>query len=121
MILLDELLSKDKRFPFEAYMLINDGLQYAYKMTGRKEQITALQLLEGIRRLMAERYGPLAKMVLNSWGIFTTDDIGEVVFNLYEAGLMVKTNTDRIEDFHAVYDFDQAFINDYAFTNTIIP
>lgn len=100
-------------------MLINDGLQYAYKMTGRKQPIIAHQLLEGIRRLMAERYGPLAKMVLNSWGIFTTDDIGEVVFNLYEAGLMVKTSADRLEDFHAVYDFDQVFIKDYAFINII--
>lgn len=102
-------------------MLINDGLQYAYKMTGRKERITALQLLEGIRHPKPERYGPLTKIVLNSWGIFTTDDIGEVLFNLYEADLMLKTNADRIEDFHAVYDFDQAFINDHAFNNTIIP
>ncbi|MGQ9678420.1 MAG: Minf_1886 family protein [bacterium] len=121
MILLNELLNKDKRFTLEAYLLINDGLQYAYKMTGRKERINAFDLLEGIRRLMTERYGMLAKTVLNTWGIFTTDDIGRVVFNLYEAGLMVKTNTSRQEDFHAVYDFDQTFIKDYAINDTTIP
>lgn len=117
MILLNELLQKDKRFPLEAYLLINDGLQYTYKMTGRKEHITALELLEGIRRLMAERYGPLAKMVLNSWGIFSTDDIGQVVFNLIEAGLMVKSETNRLEDFHAVYDFDHAFTQNSAISD----
>ncbi|MCL6465510.1 MAG: hypothetical protein K6T77_01995 [candidate division WOR-3 bacterium] len=114
MILLDELLRRDKRFPLEAYLLINDGLQYTYKMTGRKEHITPAELLEGIRRLMVERYGPLAKMVLNSWNIFTTDDIGQVVFNLLEAGLLVKTAFGRLEDYHAVYDFDRAFVKDYV-------
>lgn len=113
MILLNELLKKDPRFPLDAYLLINDGLQYAYRLTGRKEHITARELLESIRQLMKERYGQMAKTVLNSWGIFTTDDIGRVVFNLIEAGLFLRSNTDRLEDFHAVYDFERAFVADY--------
>ncbi len=117
MILLSELIKKDPRFPLDAYLLINDGLQYAYKITGRKDHITAHELLEGIRQLMLKRYGQMAKMVLNSWGIYTTDDIGQIVFNLVNAGLMVKRGNERLEDFHGVYEFEQAFVDGYVITD----
>ena len=55
----------------------------------------------------------MAKAVLNSWGVRTTDDFGAIVFNLVDAGLMFKTEEDRIEDFHAVYDFDDVFVRSY--------
>lgn len=120
MVLLHELLKRDPRFSVDAYMLLNDGLQYAYKLTGRKDQITARELLEGIRRLMAERYGPLAKSVLNSWGIFSTDDIGQIVLNLVEAGLLPQSPNHRPEKFHAVYDFEQTFVRDYEITGSTL-
>lgn len=112
MILLNELLKRDPRFTIDAYLLINDGLRHAHQVTGKKSHITAQELLEAIRRLMSKRYGPMAKTVLNSWGIFSTDDIGEVIFNLVNAGLMLKEEADPIENFHAVYDFDTAFVEE---------
>ncbi len=114
MILLNELIKKDPRFPLDAYWLINDGLQYTYRLTGKKEHITAHELLEGIRQLMLKRYGQMAKTVLNSWRIYTTDDIGQVVFNLVNAGLMVKRENETLQDFHAVYEFEEAFVEEYS-------
>jgi uncharacterized repeat protein (TIGR04138 family) len=51
----------------------------------------------------------MAKVVLNSWGLRKTSDFGEIVYNLIEIGMMKKSKTDRREDFDNVYDFDQAF------------
>ncbi|MEO0070087.1 MAG: Minf_1886 family protein, partial [candidate division WOR-3 bacterium] len=113
MILLNELLKKDPRFTIDAYLLINEGLRYVHQVIGKKSHVSAQELLEAIRRLMSKRYGPMAKAVLNSWGIFSTDDIGEVVLNLVNAGLMLKEEADPIENFHAVYDFDTAFVEEY--------
>lgn len=50
----------------------------------------------------------MARAVLNYWGLHTTADFGAVVYNLIKAGLMSRTDDDRIEDFNAVYSFDDA-------------
>ena len=49
--------------------------------------------------------GYLAKHVLNHWGVRSTGDFGEIVFNLIEIGQMRKTPDDRREDFDDVFDF----------------
>ena len=53
--------------------------------------------------------GYMAKTVLNSWGIHSTADLGEIVYNLIQVELMKKSDTDRREDFDDVYDFDEVF------------
>ena len=57
--------------------------------------------------------GLLARTVFRMWGINRTDDFGELVFNLVEAGLMSKTDEDSRKDFHAVYDLDEALVRGY--------
>jgi uncharacterized repeat protein (TIGR04138 family) len=47
--------------------------------------------------------------VLNSWGLFTTGDFGEIVYNMIRAGLMRKSRTDRREDFDDQFDFAEVF------------
>ena len=53
-----------------------------------------------------QQYGMLSKNVLNEWGVRSTADFGEIVFNLIEIGQMKKTDSDRREDFENVFDFD---------------
>ena len=55
----------------------------------------------------------MAKTVLNNWGIRSTGDIGEIVFNLIRIGQMRKTATDRREDFDDVFDFDTALRKEF--------
>jgi uncharacterized repeat protein (TIGR04138 family) len=102
---LDDVVARDSRYRPEAYVFINEALQHAQKMVGRKGHVTGRELSVGCRRLALERYGRLAKAVLNSWGLQATDDFGRVVYNLIRAGLMSKTEGDSIEDFHALFDF----------------
>ncbi len=74
-----------------------------------KRHVTGPQLCEAMRRYAHVQYGYLAKQVLNHWGITSTSDFGEIVFNLIEIGQMKKTTDDRREDFNDVFDFDDAF------------
>uniref|UniRef100_A0A7C4CC14 Uncharacterized protein n=1 Tax=candidate division WOR-3 bacterium TaxID=2052148 RepID=A0A7C4CC14_UNCW3 len=113
MELLQDVVERDRRYKLEAYLLVNDGLQHTLKQLETRRHVSGRELLEGIRVLVLERYGRMAKAVLNSWGLFTTDDIGNVVYNLVDAGLMAKTETDTLAEFHAVYDFEEAFVRDY--------
>ncbi|MCX7726020.1 MAG: hypothetical protein N2053_04135, partial [Chitinispirillaceae bacterium] len=61
------------------------------------------------------QYGPLARAVLKEWGINTTDDIGNIVYNLIDIGIMSKQEEDRKEEFHNVINIDEYFINQEYF------
>jgi uncharacterized repeat protein (TIGR04138 family) len=119
-----ELLRHDRRYHFDAYVFVFEALRYAQKNMGLgaaaesdpddpedepERHVSGQQLCEAMRRYAHEQYGYLAKQVLNHWGITSTGDFGEIVFNLIEIGQMRKTADDRREDFDDVFDFVEAF------------
>ena len=89
--------------------------------TGRRRRrqaerhVSGQQLCEAARVYGLQQYGYLAPTVLATWGIRRTADIGEIVFNMIEIGQMRKTRSDKREDFHGIFDFDEAFSRDLAF------
>ena len=66
-------------------------------------------MLLGVREYALSQFGPMARRVLMEWGITSCEHIGEMVFLLVDAGLLGKTEEDRIEDFKKGYDFKEAF------------
>ena len=48
-------------------------------------------------------------LVLNSWGIKTTRDFGEIVYLMIRHKWMNAQPTDSIDDFNDVYDFKTVF------------
>ncbi|MBN2379703.1 hypothetical protein JXM67_07875 [candidate division WOR-3 bacterium] len=107
---LQSVVNRDKRYRLEAYVFVIQALyrrmQNLKENTGERRHLTAVELLEGIRELGWERYGRLAKEVFEHWGVRATDDFGEIVFNLIEAGEFTKTDEDKREDFNAIFDFE---------------
>ena len=128
------LLKTDRRYKAESYAFVYETLDYAQRvlhlgkaaknepipkevMAGHAElpesepshHITGQDLCVAARDYALLQYGPLAKMVLDSLGIHSTDDIGEIVYNLIDIGMMRKTSEDRREDFNNVYNFETAF------------
>jgi len=81
-----------------------------------QRHVTGQELCEAIRRYALEQYGYMAKTVLNSWGVYSTGDFGEIVYNLIRIGQMRKTPQDRREDFDDVYQFDTAFESEFRIT-----
>jgi uncharacterized repeat protein (TIGR04138 family) len=103
------ILNKDKRYDPEAYSFIMTSLDYTMKKLKRKGHVTGQELSEGVKDYCLDQFGPLARLVLEKWGIKSTNDFGEIVFNLINSGLLGKTEEDRKEDFHNRYDFKEAF------------
>ncbi len=107
------ICARDRRYAPEAFLFLHDGLLRTLKKIQAKEQksrqISGAELAHGLRAAALEQFGPLSLTVLGRWGIRTTRDFGEIVFALLAAGLLGKTEEDRIEDFDDVYDFEQAF------------
>ncbi|HPF98670.1 MAG TPA: hypothetical protein PLE77_01280 [Kiritimatiellia bacterium] len=108
------ILEEDKRYDEHAYHFLRESLDFTIKMLGKPQAGTArhvsgVELLEGVRQHALKEYGPIAQTVLARWGIRRCEDIGEIVFNLVDKGVLGKTEEDRKEDFAGGYDFDEAF------------
>jgi uncharacterized repeat protein (TIGR04138 family) len=120
---LAKALQRDRRYHRDAYFFVFEALRYAQEQLGltprasdeesgseeEERHVTGQQLCHSIRDYAAKQYGGLAKCVLNHWGIKSTGDFGELVFNLIAVGQMRKTDSDRREDFESVFDFEEAF------------
>lgn len=104
-----ELTRKDPRYAFQAYCFLFEALEHTVRAMSERRHVTGQELSAGIRELALQQFGGLARMVLGGWGIFRTEDFGEMVFHLVDAGLMGKTESDSKEDFRGVYDFEEAF------------
>jgi uncharacterized repeat protein (TIGR04138 family) len=122
---LAEIVRRDPRYAYEAYEFVFDALAHSQKLLGRvpprgtgpateaNHHVSGPELLEGIRDLALREFGLMARIVFRLWGINRTDDFGEIVFNLVEANLMSKTDTDSRRDFHDLFDLDQALLQGY--------
>jgi len=130
---LEELVRRDPRYAYEAYEFVFAALAHTQKLLGRVPQepaeepaeepsdesvavehhVSGPELLDGIRDLALREFGLMARTVFRMWGIESTGDFGEIVFNLIEANLMSKTEGDSRADFVGVYDLDQALVHDY--------
>lgn len=105
----EEIIKKDPRYKYDAYVFVMEALWFTQNKLKRKGHVTGRELSEGIRNFAIEQYGPMAKAVFKHWGIRTTEDFGEIVFNMVENGLMSKTEKDSRNDFKNIYGFQEAF------------
>jgi uncharacterized repeat protein (TIGR04138 family) len=126
-----KLLKRDRRYKLDAYRFVREALDYAHRELRmgqpqpskpseqpQEAHVTGQQLCEAIRQYAVEQFGLMAKLVLNHWGIRSTGDFGEIVYNLIEINEMKKSQSDRREDFDDVYDFDTAFVRDFEITKS---
>lgn len=104
-----EIINKDLRYKADAYEFVMQSLWFTQKKLKRAGHISGKELLEGIKDFALEQYGPMAKTVIRHWGINTTEDFGEIVFNMVNSGLMRKNEEDSCKEFKNGYNFDKAF------------
>jgi uncharacterized repeat protein (TIGR04138 family) len=124
---LNELVRRDPRYAYEAYEFVFAALAHTQKMLGRVPpppdlggeapekdyHVSGPQLLAGVIDFARREFGLMARTVFLLWGINSTADFGEIVFNLVEANLMSKTAEDNRRDFENVFDLDRVLVEDY--------
>ncbi len=123
------VLARDPRYSIQAYAFVFEALEYTKKTeeagAGRapgpaagpprqSQHVSGRELCEGARRLALDNYGLMALTVLSLWGIRSTSDIGEIVFNLIASGDLEKTPSDSRADFDNVFDFETSLQRDYV-------
>ena len=113
---LEQIAREDTRFSLPAIRFVYEGLGYtAKKVTDKPKHVSGQTLCEGLRKLAIEKWGRLAILVLNTWGVKTTRDFGEIVYLMIKHKWMSAQPTDSIDDFNDVYDFKTVFKDQFEF------
>jgi uncharacterized repeat protein (TIGR04138 family) len=112
---LDKLFKEDSRYHVEAYVFLRDALEATLKRRKKtRKEISshagAAELLEGFRIHGLQEFGPMAITVFEQWGVRSSEDVGNMVFNLVRVGVFGKTDEDTLESFRGGYDFADAFV-----------
>ena len=95
----------DSRYKLNAYEFVLNGLDFYMNVIGEKRHITGQEFSMALLRFAHKQYGPLAKSVLNKWGIEATEDFGNIVYNLIMIELLSKQPQDSLDDFIGIVDF----------------
>ena len=110
---LDRLRSANPRFHEKAYFFLLAALHSVIQGLQEPRHISGRELSEGVRALALDRFGPMARTVLEHWGIHSTEDLGDIVFALVDCGILIRRDEDRREDFRDLFDFEEAFEANY--------
>ena len=111
--IIEQISERDFRYKEEAYFFVMEALSYTQRRFNCPKHVTGEELLEGIKDLLLDKFGPLTLTVLKYWGIKSTEDFGHIVFNLVANRVLSKTEEDNIENFRNGYNFDEVFIQGY--------
>jgi uncharacterized repeat protein (TIGR04138 family) len=114
---IEALAAEDSRYAAEAYHFVFDCLDFVLEREAEAlgtripadQHVSIPKLLDGLRAYALHEYGPLARLVLERWGLYRTEDFGEIVFGLVAHGLLNKQETDRRTDFRNGFNFREAF------------
>ncbi len=115
--IMERIRLRETRFDEQAYLFVLSALEFSQSKLDARRHIAGSELAHACRDLALDRYGVMARIVLEHWGINSTSDIGDIVFTLVDLGFLLSQPNDTREDFAEVYDFSSAFENDYPWTS----
>ncbi len=101
------------RFRAPAFLFVLRCLEHCRRQLQRAGHVTGRELVSAAREVALAEFGPMAKTVLNDWGITTTEDIGTIVFLMVDENLLSKTEEDTLDDFRDGFDFETEFVRNY--------
>jgi len=116
---LARLRRRNPQYSESSYLFLLAALHRCMRGLDRPRHVSGEELAGSARELALEQFGPLARTVLEHWGIHSTVDLGEIVFLLVESGVLVKDPGDSREDFHGLYSFEEAFEKEYPWGATV--
>ena len=111
--IMDRIRLREQRFDERAYLFVLGALEYCQQRLPERRHISGRELAYACRDLALDRFGVMARLVLEHWGVRSTADIGDVVFTLVDLELLMSQPTDTRDEFAEVYDFDRAFEHEY--------
>jgi uncharacterized repeat protein (TIGR04138 family) len=97
---------RDSRYLLGAYEYVLNGMEFYLTSIGEKRHVSGQELTKGLLLFAQKQFGLLAGNVLHYWGIYKTDDLGNIVYNMIDINIMSKQEDDSIDHFRNVLEID---------------
>ena len=111
----DQIRAERPRYRREAYGFVVEALnRTAHALPAERRadperrHLTGQELLQGVVEMAREEFGLMAPAVFREWGVQAATDVGEIVFQLIDAGQLSARSEDRREDFEGGLDLMRA-------------
>lgn len=117
---MDQIRLREQRFDERAYLFVLAALEHSQTRLTERRHISGPELANACRELALQRFGVMARLVLEQWGVRSTGDIGDIVFTLVDMGLLVSQPQDSRDDFIGVFDFEEAFERAYPWSTALV-
>ncbi|MEN9509602.1 MAG: hypothetical protein RLZZ621_2165 [Gemmatimonadota bacterium] len=117
---MDQIRLREQRFDERAYLFVLAALEHSQARLTERRHISGPELANACRELALQRFGVMARLVLEQWGVHSTGDIGDIVFTLVDMGLLVSQPEDSRDDFLGVFDFSEAFERAYPWSTALV-
>lgn len=101
----ERLVRQYPRWKADGYYFLRTAMDAAserFAAHRAEKHLSAEELYMGWCACALDEYGPLARIVLESWGISTCSDVGALVYNLIDAGIFSAQPGDTREQFDAL-------------------
>jgi uncharacterized repeat protein (TIGR04138 family) len=112
-VVVDRIRAADGRYAADAYAFVMDGLDHTVRELDERRHISGPELLAGLCRFARRRFGMMSYDVLRAWGIRSGGDVGDIVFQLVDAGILARREEDSREDFDTPLDLKQVLEDAY--------
>jgi uncharacterized repeat protein (TIGR04138 family) len=117
---MDQIRLREPRYAEGAYLFVLAALEFRQSQLHERRHISAQELALACRDLALHRYGVMARVVLEQWGLRSTDDIGAVVFTLVELEYLSSLPNDTREQFDNLFDFVETFDVQYPWNGAVL-
>ena len=111
--IMEQIRLREERFHERAYLFVLAALEFQQGRMEERRHITGAELAGAVRDLALDKFGVMARMVLEHWGVKQSANIGDVVFTLVDCGLLQALPSDSRDDFVDAVDFNRSFERDY--------
>lgn len=91
------------RYSPQSYFFVFEVFESIFHKLGQQRHVTGQELAEYFLDYGTEKFGPLRDMVFKFWGIKSSEDLGEIVYNLINSNLLKKLATDTKGDFSGIF------------------
>lgn len=104
----EKILEKDPRYTMEAYTFVSEAVTFTAdklgkSVNGASRHVTGEELVQGVCDRALQEFGFLAADVLEFWGVVSGPDVGWIVYNLIDCGMLSASEEDKQSDFDCAF------------------
>lgn len=101
---IDDFYHQNGKYAPDAYEFITDCVIRQVSDLDVPRHLSARELLQKLRTQIQSAFGFMSATVLQEWKISSASDIGEIVFDLIQLGILSASEEDQRSDFDIDFD-----------------